>query len=240
MERAGEGILQNMEGRHVRDVTGEPAETRPHLRVVEDWPVNDGSYERWFKPGLDRFIGVIASIIALPLVAVVAVVIAWNMGTPVIYRQRRIGLHGREFTVYKFRTMHEDRRTSYIPIADNDRRINHKSQDDPRHTDLGRFLRRWSLDEIPQFWNVALGDMSLVGPRPELPSIVARYEPWQHQRHAVRPGLTGLWQISERGTIPMHEATDIDIAYAENVTLTNDLRIVIATPSAAFGSNRGH
>jgi len=232
--------LQNLEGRRVTDVAGESVPTRPQLRVVEEWPVRDGAYERWFKPGSDRFVGLVASIITLPLVVVIAIAIAWNMGLPVIYRQRRVGLYGREFTVYKFRTMHADRRTADVPIADNERRVNHKSKDDPRHTDLGRWLRRWSLDEIPQFWNVAKGDMSLVGPRPELPSIVAKYEPWQHQRHAVRPGLTGLWQVSERGVIPMHEATDIDITYAESVTLLNDFRIIIATPSAAFGSNRGH
>lgn len=232
--------MQNVEGSHVNDVAGEAAPIRPQLRVVTEWPVKDGAYERWFKPGLDRFIGVVASIVTLPLVAAIAIAIAWNMGLPVIYRQRRVGIYGREFTVYKFRTMQADRRTADIPSPNGDRRVNHKSQDDPRHTNLGRFLRRWSLDEIPQFWNVALGDMSLVGPRPELPSIVAKYEPWQHQRHAVRPGLTGLWQVSERGMIPMHEATDIDITYADNVTLLSDLRIVAATPSAAFGSNRGH
>lgn len=232
--------MQNLEGRHVSDVAGEPVPTQPHLRVVEEWPVPDGTYERWFKPALDRLIGIVASIVTFPIVVAIAIAIAWNMGLPVIYRQRRVGLYGREFTVYKFRTMHRDRRTTDIPISDDDRRVNHKSQDDPRHTDLGRWLRRWSLDEIPQFWNVAKGDMSLVGPRPELPSIVSKYEPWQHQRHAVRPGLTGLWQISERGVTPMHEATDVDIAYAEDVTLLHDLRIVIATPAAAFGSNRGH
>lgn len=232
--------MQNLEGRHVTDVAGEPVPTRPNLRVVEEWPVRDGAYERWFKPAFDRLIGIVASIVTFPIVVAIAIAIAWNMGLPVIYRQRRVGLYGREFTVYKFRTMHRDRRTTDIPISDDDRRVNHKSQDDPRHTDLGRWLRRWSLDEIPQFWNVAKGDMSLVGPRPELPSIVSKYEPWQHQRHAVRPGLTGLWQISERGVTPMHEATDVDIAYAEDVTLLHDLRIVIATPAAAFGSNRGH
>lgn len=209
------------------------------MRVVDDWTDQSGLYGTWVKPGLDRIIGVIASIITLPIVLVVAVLILWQMGSPVIYRQRRVGRYGREFTVYKFRTMQHDRRVTDIPISD-DRRTNHKSVDDPRHTELGRFLRRYSLDEIPQFWNVATGDMSLVGPRPELPSIVAKYEPWQHRRHTVRPGLTGLWQVSERGVVPMHEATDLDIAYVENVTMWNDFRIVLATPSAAFGPNRGH
>ena len=82
--------------------------------------------------------------------------------------------------------------------------------------------------------------MSLVGPRPELPSVTANYEPWQHRRHTVRPGLTGLWQISARGVVPMHEATELDIAYVDNVSFRSDLKIILATPSAAFGSNHGH
>ena len=93
-----------------------------------------------------------------------------------------VGLGGEEFTVYKLRTMLPDRRSVAVPIQGRDRRVNHKSPDDPRHVPLGRFLRKWSLDEIPQFWNVALGDMSLVGPRPELPHVVAKYERWQHRR----------------------------------------------------------
>jgi lipopolysaccharide/colanic/teichoic acid biosynthesis glycosyltransferase len=231
--------LQNLEGRRVRDVAGESTDRRPHLRVVDDWTSQRGVYATWIKPGLDRIIGVIASIVTLPIVFVVAVLILWQMGSPIIYRQRRVGRYGREFTVYKFRTMQHDRRVVDLPISQ-DRRTNHKSVDDPRHTELGRFLRRYSLDEIPQFWNVAKGDMSLVGPRPELPSIVAKYETWQHRRHAVRPGLTGLWQVSERGIVPMHEATDLDISYVENVTMWNDFRIVLATPAAAFGPNRGN
>ena len=132
---------------------------------------------------------------------------------------------GREFTVYKFRTMNSTA-VSTISITHDDRRTNHKSTDDPRHTDLGRFLRKWSLDEIPQLWNVALGDMSLIGPRPELPSIVAKYEPWQHRRHEVKPGLTGLWQVTARGDAPMHEATDIDVDYVENVRFVDDTKIL--------------
>jgi lipopolysaccharide/colanic/teichoic acid biosynthesis glycosyltransferase len=112
--------------------------------------------------------------------------------------------------------------------------------DDPRHTELGRFLRKWSLDEIPQFWNLALGHMSLIGPRPELPSIVERYEPWQHRRHEVKPGLTGLWQVSARGDVPMHEATHIDVAYVDDVSLVRDVKIVARTPKAMLGSNKGH
>lgn len=198
-----------------------------------------GFYARWAKPLADRLFGVAASILTAPLVAVIAWLVGWKMGRPVVFKQRRVGRFGVEFTVYKFRTMAPDRRTNHDPSFEPDRRVTHKSDDDPRHTGLGRWLRRWSLDEIPQFWNVAKGDMSLVGPRPELPSVVARYEPWQHRRHDVRPGLTGLWQVSARGQVPMHEATELDIEYAENVTFRNDLRILLATPRAMLGSNRG-
>jgi lipopolysaccharide/colanic/teichoic acid biosynthesis glycosyltransferase len=199
-----------------------------------------GLYEWAVKPILDRLAGVTLSLLTLPLVLIIIPLIWANLGRPAIFKQRRIGLLGREFTVYKFRTMHADRRTTQLPFGPVDRRVNHKSSTDPRHTDLGRFLRKWSLDEIPQLWNVALGDMSLVGPRPELPAIVNRYEPWQHRRHEVRPGLTGLWQVTARGDVPMHEATDIDVDYVENVGFFEDFKIIVATPQAMLGSRKGH
>ncbi len=106
---------------------------------------------------------------------------------------------------------------------------------------MGRFLRRWSLDEIPQFWNVLLGHMSLVGPRPELVEIVeTRYEPWQHRRHAVKPGITGLWQVSARSAEElMFERTDIDLHYVDNVTFTHDAKILLQTIPAALGLRKG-
>lgn len=95
-------------------------------------------------------------------------------------------------------------------------------------------MRRWSLDELPQIFNVALGQMSLVGPRPELPQVVAGYEPWQHERHAVKPGLTGLWQVMARGDGPMEARTDLDIRYARSVSLRLDLTILLATASSVI------
>jgi lipopolysaccharide/colanic/teichoic acid biosynthesis glycosyltransferase len=198
-----------------------------------------GFYEWGVKPALDRLAGITLSILTIPIAMVITVAIWSTMGRPAIYKQRRVGLFGREFTVYKFRTMNHDRRAVDIGITHEDRRVNHKSKADPRHTDLGRFLRKWSLDEIPQLWNVALGDMSLIGPRPELPSIVAKYEPWQHRRHEVKPGLTGLWQVTARGDAPMHEATDIDVDYVENVQFLGDARILLLTPAAVLGSRQG-
>ncbi|MGI9586152.1 MAG: sugar transferase [Acidimicrobiia bacterium] len=211
-----------------------------------------GAYERFVKPVVDRVSGVLLTVVTFPIVVVVGVAVAVSMGRPVLFRQRRVGRFGDEFMVVKFRTMGPDRRmgtdrrmASSISVdedgrVEGERRANHKSSDDPRHTDVGRFLRKWSLDEIPQFWNVAAGDMSLVGPRPELVSIVDRYEPWQHRRHEVKPGLTGLWQVSARGSGPMHEATDIDVAYVDDVTFVNDIKILLQTPAAALGTQQGH
>ena len=115
-----------------------------------------------------------------------------------------------------------------------------KIKNDPRITKVGRLLRRTSIDELPNLWNVLKGDMSLVGPRPEMVAIVARYEPWQHQRHVGKPGVTGLWQISARGDIPMHEATHIDIDYVEHISLRTDIEILAKTLPAAMGDGKGH
>jgi lipopolysaccharide/colanic/teichoic acid biosynthesis glycosyltransferase len=217
-----EGMADRMQPRSVPDV---------HVR---------GVYESVVKPVIDRFAGVVLSIITFPIVLVVVPMIWLTMGRPAIFKQCRVGRFGKEFTVYKFRTMGPDRRMGDRTVVDVDRRVDHKSDADPRHTNVGRFLRKWSLDEIPQFWNVALGHMSLIGPRPELPWIVERYEPWQHARHEVKPGLTGLWQVSARGDAPMHEATDIDIDYVDSVSFTRDFTIALRTPTAVLGSRKGH
>ena len=211
---------------------------QPRLRAVPE-PRPVGRYERLLKPVVDRFAGVILSIATIPILMVVVPAIWVTMGFPAIFRQQRIGRYGREFTVYKLRTMRPDRRVTQVDFTGPDRRANHKSADDPRHTRLGRFLRKWSIDEIPQLWNVALGQMSLVGPRPELPHLVEKYEPWQHQRHDAKPGMTGLWQVSARGDIPMHEATDIDVEYVNRLSFTTDVKILMLTLPAMLGVRKG-
>ncbi len=213
-------------------------EARPKLHAVPD-ARERGPYERFVKPALDRTAGITLSLLTLPILMVVVPIIWMTMGFPAIFKQRRVGRHGNEFTVYKLRTMHHDRRMAQVDYNGPDRRINHKSPNDPRHTKLGRFLRKWSIDEIPQLWNVALGQMSLVGPRPELPHVVNRYEEWQHERHSTRPGLTGLWQISARGEIPMHEATELDIEYVKNVSWLGDMKIMVFTVPAVLGMRKG-
>ena len=184
------------------------------------------------KPLLDRIGALLLCAVALPIVAIIAVVIRMMMGSPVLYIQERVGWQGKRFRMYKFRTMRLDQRREQRPFPGVDRRVRHKTLEDPRHTAVGRFLRRRSLDELPQLWNVVLGDMSLVGPRPELPSVVARYEPWQHDRHLCKPGLTGLWQISARnngdGSL-MCEHTEIDLEYLRAISLRTDLMILRKT-----------
>ncbi|MDQ3539479.1 MAG: sugar transferase, partial [Chloroflexota bacterium] len=177
--------------------------------------------KRW----IDAIISLLALVVLSPLLVVIALVILHTMGAPVIFRQTRIGRDGQPFVVYKFRTMIPDRRRGPQQCGDVDRRKTHKSSWDPRVTLVGRILRRTSLDELPQLLNVVRGEMSLVGPRPELPEIVARYQPWQHRRHVVRPGLTGWWQVQGRSDRPMHENTELDLLYIQRLSPAFDLLI---------------
>jgi lipopolysaccharide/colanic/teichoic acid biosynthesis glycosyltransferase len=202
------------------------------------------TYERFFKPLIDRTVGTALLLAVLPTLLLVALAVRALLGRSVVFKQRRVGRGGRVFTMYKFRTMHPCRRSARCrrstprPHAP-DRRLTHKHPQDPRLTPLGRFLRKWSLDELPQLWNVARGDMSLIGPRPELVDIVDRYESWQHERHAVRPGLTGLWQVLARGDGPMHENTHLDLAYVRQVRFTTDCKILLHTIPVLMGRRTG-
>jgi lipopolysaccharide/colanic/teichoic acid biosynthesis glycosyltransferase len=189
----------------------------------------ESGYEEFVKPVIDRFLAFVLLIVFVPLLLVVAVMVAISLGWPLVLRQRRVGRNGETFVLHKFRTMQPDRRRARLAFEGADRRRTHKHPDDPRLTSVGRTLRKWSLDEMPQLWDVLTGKLSLVGPRPELESIVANYQPWQHARHAVKPGLTGLWQVKARGDGEMHEHTDLDIEYVQSVTLRNDLKITLLT-----------
>ncbi len=204
------------------------------------WALHAASrYERLGKPFVDRIGAAILLLVLSPVLLVCALAVALTLGVPVLLPQMRVGRHGRPFRIYKFRTMHPDRRSTPGDFVGSERRISHKVPHDPRLTPLGRFLRTWSLDELPQLLNVALGDMSLVGPRPELLQIVDQYDPWQHRRHDVKPGMTGLWQVSARGDAPMHELTEIDLQYLDRVSLWTDLRILALTIPAALGVRQG-
>lgn len=191
------------------------------------------SYRTHAKRGVDLIVGSILLVLAGPLVLLAMLLVFITLGRPVIYRQQRVGLDGQWFELYKLRTMVPDRRrgesNGYIGP---ERREVHKSREDPRVGRVGAWLRALRLDELPQFWNVIKGDMSLVGPRPELPDIVAEYEDWQHLRHTVKPGLTGLWQVSAPNGKLMHECTELDLEYISRISLRTDLGILVKTPSA--------
>ena len=185
-----------------------------------------------FKRWLDLLMASLLLIILAPVLLFIAGVTWLDTRGSVIYRQRRIGRYGDTFTMYKFRTMTPDRRQERQPYTGSERRRAHKTAADPRVTRTGKLMRRTSLDELPQLFNVVRGEMSLVGPRPELPEIASAYEPWQHQRHLVLPGITGWWQTHGRSGLMMHEHTDLDIYYVENISFAMDVRILFGTVRA--------
>jgi lipopolysaccharide/colanic/teichoic acid biosynthesis glycosyltransferase len=199
-----------------------------------------GLYVGLVKPAFDRPVALVLLLVLTPLMLVVAAAILLTSGPGAIFRQVRIGHRGRPFIMHKFRTMSGDRRQPRLPYDGEERRRTHKHPNDPRVTRLGKFLRKWSLDELPQLWDVLRGDMSMVGPRPELAGIVAAYEPWQHQRHRVKPGVTGLWQVTKRGNGLMHEHVDVDVSYISRVGLLTDLRILLLTIPAVLGLRTGY
>lgn len=170
------------------------------------------------KRVIDMVVATIALIVLAPVLLVISAAIALLMGRPVLFTQERIGFRGRPFLLRKFRTMREAR------TADGALR-----PDGERLTPLGRWLRRTSLDELPELLNVLRGDMSLVGPRPLLPQYVPRYSPRQARRHEVRPGLTGLAQISGRNGLPWDERLELDVQYVERRSLALDMRILLST-----------
>lgn len=186
--------------------------------------------QRLVKRLFDLTVGSLFLLIVLPFLLLTAIAIRLSSAGPIFYLQQRVGENGRPFTMYKFRTMrpHADQE----PMAEHIEagRPVYKMKDDPRVTPIGRFLRRTSLDELPQLWNVLKGEMSLVGPRPELPWLVEKYEPWQRKRFAVPQGMTGWWQVNGRADRPMYLHTEDDLYYIQNYSIWMDLYILIKTP----------
>jgi exopolysaccharide biosynthesis polyprenyl glycosylphosphotransferase len=188
-------------------------------------------YQRLIKRGFDLFFVLFALIPALPLMAFSALMIFLEDGSPVLFRQKRVGENGRLFQMLKFRTMirNAEQLQGQVERMDEKGNLIHKSKDDPRVTRVGRLLRRLSLDELPQLFNILAGTMSLVGPRPEMLYLVEKYQPWQRKRFAVPPGLTGWWQVSGRSDKPMHLHTEDDLYYIQNYSIWLDLQIIVRT-----------
>jgi exopolysaccharide biosynthesis polyprenyl glycosylphosphotransferase len=194
---------------------------RPELRGLR----------RALKGLFDRLVAVIALVALLPVLFAVAVLVWLDDRGPVFFRQSRVGLHGRSFSMWKFRTMGadaEERRAELLAVSTGSGLL-FKMRNDPRVTRVGRRLRRYSLDELPQLLNVIRGDMSLVGPRPPLPSEVAQYDDHMRRRLVVKPGLTGLWQVSGRSDLDADEAVQLDLRYVDNWSFTFDLLIMWKT-----------
>jgi lipopolysaccharide/colanic/teichoic acid biosynthesis glycosyltransferase len=181
---------------------------------------------------LDAALGGIGLAIASPALAIAAVATKLDDGGPVLYRQRRVGLHGKEFELVKLRTMTVGAERQGAGYAVN--------EGDPRITRVGRFLRRLSVDEIPQLWNVVRGDMSLIGPRPTLAYQVEKYTPRQRRRLDVKPGITGWAQIHGRARLPWDERIELDVWYVEHRSPWLDVKILARTPAALFaGTYKG-
>lgn len=195
-------------------------------------------YERVVKPVFDRIAAALFLLLTLPLMVALALGIRLRLGPGVLFRQQRVGIGGAEFTIYKFRTMAPDRRgraDDGTGLYDgSDRRRTHKTDLDPRHTGFGRFLRKFSLDELPQLLNVLIGDMSLVGPRPELVGVALSTGIVDHPRHWVRPGLTGLWQVSPARSRLIVDGLDLDIEYVASCGFLTDLKILVLTVPAVW------
>lgn len=223
------------------DVAGPRTTIRPiaGLPLLHmDHPELSGG-RKLIKGAFDRITALVALILLSPVFALIALAICIVDGRPVFFRQTRVGQGGRTFTVYKFRTMVVDaeKRKALLAAHNEAAGTLFKIRRDPRLTRTGGCLRRWSLDELPQFINVLRGDMSLVGPRPALPDETARYTHHVRRRLAVKPGITGLWQVSGRSDLLWDEAVRLDLRYVENWSFALDLQILWKTAAAVYNGN---
>ncbi|EXF25346.1 polyprenyl glycosylphosphotransferase [Nesterenkonia sp. AN1] len=222
------------------DVSG----PRIHSRPVAGLPLMHVETPRYtgLRAAMKRSFDIAGSLLIIVLLslpmAVVAITVKSTSPGPVFFKQQRVGLDGEEFRMWKFRSMRQDAEQQLARLDAADRmdpgNVLFKMKDDPRITSVGRFIRRYSIDELPQVFNVLLGSMSLVGPRPSLAREVAQYEHHVHRRFLVKPGITGLWQVSGRSDLPWDEAVRLDLYYVENWSLTADLLILWRTANVVI------
>ena len=215
---------------HLGDIPVLPARGEP----IRGW-------ERFFKRSFDLLVSGLGMILLAPLFLVLAILIRLDSAGPAFYRQQRVGRGGRPFTMYKLRSMVSDAESQRPALEHRNESsdgITFKLKNDPRTTRVGRWLRRFSLDELPQLWNVVKGDMSLVGPRPPLVSEADLYGQWVRKRLEAMPGLTGLWQVSGRSEIGFNKMVELDLFYIEHWSFALDLNILLRTIPAVL-SGRG-
>lgn len=216
---------------------------RLHLRNSAEQQVLIASLPQYrtttyvIKRIIDIVLSAVALVISSPIMLGVAIAIKLDDGGPVLFKQTRVGIHGKPFTMYKFRSMvtnAEEIKAKLAAESGQTDRFIFKLKDDPRITKVGKFIRKTSLDEFPQFFNVFKGDMSLVGPRPALPDEVARYGSLYSTRLLVKPGITGPWQVSGRSDLSQEQSEFLDVSYIENWSITGDLAILAKTVMVVF------
>ena len=214
----------------VRPVAGIP------LVMVE--PPSTQQAGRWAKRTFDIVGASLILLLTSPIFLATAIAIWANDHGPVIFKQVRVGKNGEHFECLKFRSMVTNAEEVLKKLNnEGPNAVMFKMQNDPRITKVGHFIRRFSIDELPQLWNVVRGDMSLIGPRPALPKEVALYAPHVNRRLEVRPGMTGLWQVSGRSDLSWDDTVRLDLYYVDNWSMTQDISILFKTVQAVFGSS---
>ena len=238
----------SLERAHIRlavaDLTADASPHRVQARrlggatVVELAPSRRGALTRAVKAVMDRVLGSLLLLVASPFLALMSVLIRFDSRGPAMFRQVRIGVDGRPFTMYKLRTMRVQAEAEVEALREQNEGAGplFKMQQDPRVTRVGRLLRRTSLDELPQLINVVKGQMSLVGPRPALPAEVAEYDDLEYRRLAVKPGMTGLWQVSGRSDLGWETSVALDLEYVDNWRVSDDLLIGLRTVAAVVNA----
>jgi exopolysaccharide biosynthesis polyprenyl glycosylphosphotransferase len=249
-EQEVKALAWQLEGTGIDLVIAPPlkdiAVTRLAVRPVAGTPVfvvqvpKFQGYRHFLKYIFDLVAGCLALFVTLPIVLVFAILIKIEDCGPIFYRQLRVGLNGREFKMFKLRSMRVgadlDHARLLFEANTSPNVVMYKNAKDPRVTRIGRYMRRWSIDELPQFINVLAGEMSMVGPRPPMPIEVEGYEEHAHRRLLVKPGITGLWQVSGKNSLTWEETIALDLNYVENWSLVGDLLLIMKTFTAVIAS----
>jgi exopolysaccharide biosynthesis polyprenyl glycosylphosphotransferase len=221
-------ILADTYGLVTREVTAEQVGSVPLIRV---WREPLDGWQGYVKRTVDFTLAALGVAILCPIWLVIGLLIKFDSKGPVFYKQARLTKNMKPFNIFKFRSMRENAEDDLADLLDKNEMDGpiFKVKEDPRMTKIGRFLRRFSIDELPQLINVIRGELSLVGPRPPIPSEVDQYEPWQMKRLAAPQGITGLWQVSGRNLLTFEEMVNLDIYYIENWSLWTDIKILLKT-----------
>lgn len=209
---------------------------------IENESTRGFSFYEVIKRVIDVVCSFVGVLVLSPLFVVIAIIIKFTSKGPVFFSQKRVGRDGKEFKMYKFRSMVVNAEELKEKLAAQNEMSGpmFKMKDDPRVTKVGKFIRKTSIDELPQLFNVLKGDMSLVGPRPSLPKEVAQFEDWMYKRLEVKPGLTCYWQVSGRNNIDFEDWMKLDIRYVEEKNLWIDIKLICKTVFVLFGDKNAH